>query len=538
AGGSFNFAKYQFDASQSGDDIRFNAVKLALNTRAGIASNLTNCGLSDGATALQTGSNLVNPTAAQTQATASSTSFTFDNGFVIPKGTVKTLSLNCNTSATTTTDQYQWGISAHADAAQAATGVQSGQALTSASAITVNNSAGQTMSMTTGGSYTVVDDSTIGYTIVSPGTEATLLKLKFTATSENIDIRRVAFKLATPAGNTAIDLVGSQVTMWDGSTQIGTATFANNGDNATSSAIASGAFRVPQGGSKTMIIKGTIAGISAVTGPLTASGDLLIVAYDGGANGLANGNYGVGVAGGTNIAGTSGDVTPSGVRIFKAYPTFAKINPPSQTLQNSSGYRLYRFSVTANSGDIALGKWTFTMGSSSVSATTSAYGLYAFTDSGFSSPDTTFSSDGLVNANKYINGLGANADTSSDAKRPTIVEIYPDKASATTTYKVPSGATRYFELKATVGNLRTTTGSEQVTVQLEGDAAVPTTLMDVAGTNLGASGVDNDTNDDFIWSPISTTSSELITDYDWTNGYLVPGLPTSNMDSVTHTYSI
>lgn len=538
AGGSFNFAKYQFDASQSGDDIRFNAVKLALNTRAGIASNLTNCGLYDGAAALQTGSNLVNPTAAQTQATASSTSFTFDNGLVISRGTVKTLSLNCNTSATTTTDQFQWGISANADASQSATGVQSGQALTSASAITVNNGAGQIITMTTGGSYTVVDDSTPGYTIVSPGTEATLLKIKFTATSENIDIRRVAFKLATPAGNTATDLVGSAVTMYDGSTVVGTATFANNGDNATSSAIAAGAFRVPQGGSKTMTIKGTIAGISAVTGPLTASGDLLIVAYDGGANGLANGNYGVGVAGGTNISGTSGDVTPSGVRIFKAYPTFAKINPPSQTLQNSSGYRLYRFSVTANGGDVALGKWTFTMGSSSVSATTSAYGLYAFTDSGFSSPDTTFSSDGLVNANKYINGLGVNADTSSDAKRPTIVEIYPDKASATTTFKVPSGATRYFELKATVGNLRTTTGSEQITVQLEGDAAVPTTLMDVAGTNLGASGVDNDTNDDFIWSPISTTSSELITDYDWTNGYLVPGLPTSNMDSVTHTYSI
>lgn len=539
AGGAFNFAKYEFDASQSGDDIRFNSVKLALGIIAGTAANLTNCGLNDGSTALQTGSNLVNPTAGVAAATASSTSFTFDNGLIIPKGTVKTLTLNCNTSATTTTDKYQWGIDG--SATQSATGVLSGQSLSETSGITINDASGQQMTMTTGGSYTVVDDSTPGYTIVSPGTEATLLKLKFTATSEDIDIRRVAFQLASNASNTAVDLVGSQVSMYDGSTLIGTATFANNGDYATSSAIAAGAFRVAQGASKTMTIKGTIAGVSAVTGPLTASGDLLIVAYDGNANGLANGNYGVGVAGGTNIAGTSSDVTPSGVRIMRAYPTFARLSMPSTTLQNSSGYTLYRFSVYANNNDIALGKLTFTVSSSSVSATTSAYGLYAYTDSGFSNPDTTFSSDGLINANKYTNGLGVNADTSSDAQRPNVLDIYPDKASATTTYKVPSGTTRYFALKATVGNLRTTTGSESFTVQLDGDAAFPTnaaTLMLIAGTSAGTAGVDNDTNDDLIWSPISTTSSESINDLDWTNGYLVPGLPTTYMDSVTHTFTI
>ena len=184
------------------------------------------------------------------------------------------------------------------------------------------------------------------------------------------------------------------------------------------------------------------------------------------------------------------------------------------------------------------------MGSSSVSATTSAYGLYAFTDSGFSNPDTTFSADGLLNANNYINGLSVNADVQGDNLDPLVIEIYPDKASATTTYKVPGNSTRYFELRATVANLRTTTGSESITVKLDGDAAYPVlaadTLMVNSGvyTSVNLTGIDDDTNNDFIWSPISTTSAELLSDYDWTNGYLVPGLPTPNMDSVTHTFTI
>ena len=37
----------------------------------------------------------------------------------------------------------------------------------------------------------------------------------------------------------------------------------------------------------------------------------------------------------------------------------------------------------------------------------------------------------------------------------------------------------------------------------------------------------------FIWSPISTSTSLLRTDDDWTNGYQIEGLPASGMDSET-----
>jgi len=542
AGGSLTFAKYQFDASQSGDDIRFSTVKLDYETVAGAPSNLTNCGLFDGSTALLSGSNLVNPTASDDDAV-----FTFDQSFIVSKGTVKTLNLNCNSSATTTSDQYRWGIAAHGSASQTATGIQSGQTINSSTAntsgIIVNARTGQTMTLTTGGSYTVADDSTLGTRFVSPGDEVELLKLKFTASNEDIDIRRVAFQLTTNASNTPLDLVGNQITLWDGGTQVGSATFANDGDYATSTIMTSGQFRVTKGGSKTMIVKGTIAGISSTVGPLTASGDLLIVSYDGHDNNstsaVSGGNYGTGVSGGTSInTSTTSDVSPQGVRIFKAYPTFVKLSVPSTQLQISSDYGLYRFSVTANNDDIAIGKFTFSLSSSTVSATTSAYGLYAYTDSSFSSPDTSFSSDGIINNNKEYNGFGNNSPTTNTlAKAVRIVEIYPDKTTdATTTYKIGSGVTKYFELRANVEKVETGSGTESIVVQLEGDSAFPTNAaMLVAGTSAGTSGVDNDTNDDFIWSPISTTSAELLTDLDWTNGYLVPGLPTTNMSSVTHT---
>ncbi|MEK7164700.1 MAG: hypothetical protein AAB779_02010, partial [Patescibacteria group bacterium] len=284
------------------------------------------------------------------------------------------------------------------------------------------------------------------------------------------------------------------------------------------------------------IIKGDIAAISN-SGPLTASGDLLIVGYDGSNVGL-NGTYGTGAASGNTINGGTTDRNPSGVRIMRAYPTLAKISmsnngltPGTQSLKD-----LYQFSVKANNGDVAIYKWSFTVSSSSVTATTSTYGLYVFTDSGFSTADTTFTSDGLINYGNCVNGrnnvtnvtqvAGATSSPSPDKS----IEVYPDKGTtacaATTTYIVPAGTTRYFKFRATVAQVESATGVETISVALDGDAAYSvnaSTLMETA------SGLDGAANNDFIWSPISTTSANIITDLDFTNGYSVIGLPGTTM---------
>src|SRR3989344_3684600 len=61
SGGQVTFTNYQFDATQSGEDVRFGTLPLELSFATGLPTELTSCQLFDGATALNTGSNVVNP---------------------------------------------------------------------------------------------------------------------------------------------------------------------------------------------------------------------------------------------------------------------------------------------------------------------------------------------------------------------------------------------------------------------------------------------------------------------------------------------
>ena len=180
-----------------------------------------------------------------------------------------------------------------------------------------------------------------------------------------------------------------KVTLWDGAVKVGEAIFAN-GDNAISSAIAN--FIVPAGGAKVLTVKGVISGIS-YAGPLTKSGDLLKVDYDGDNPAYykaITGTYGVGATSGQTIDPVGGDTNSTGVRIMKAYPSVAEIALLNHTLRAQDNLPLYRFRVTANNGDISLAKFTFKL-SSNPKVDISKFGLYAFTDSGYSFPDADFS---------------------------------------------------------------------------------------------------------------------------------------------------
>jgi len=532
----FTLANYILDATASGEDIRVTTLPLMYDW-VGNANDLTNCYLYNGSTNI-TSTHVFVPSSATSPATAADTTFTMDSGgLTVPKGSSLTIALKCDVRSGVS-GNYGWGLNASSDSAYTgATGVTSGSTATGATSFTATTTS-NTMTAASGGALSaLLDNNSPGYKIVSAGTTGVeLARLKFSATNEAVDLRQVALQLTSVASNTPTDLVGRQVTLWDADTglQVGTAVFPS-GDNATSSQIAAGAFRIPLNGSKVMIIKGDIAAITA-SGPLTASGDLLAVDYDGSNVATTQGTYGVGVASNTNVQPSQADTASAGVRIAKGYPVFATAALPSNTLVTGADKALYRFSVKATDNDVALFKLTFSVGSSTVSATSSVYGLYAFTDSGFSSADTTFSSTGLLNANNYINGLGVNADTSADGLRPSDVEIYMDKASATTTYVVPKNATRYFELRATLSSVETGTGSESINVMLLGDAAFPVNSSSLLSAANGATpAVDGDTNDDLIWSPISTTTQNTITDLDFTNGYQVQGLPGVNMTAQTLT---
>ena len=568
AGSQYEFARYILDAAASGEDLRMNSIPLEYNLGGGTATDLTNCGLYDGSTQLNTGTNLVNPSAA-----ASSTVFTFDgSGIVLVKGYSKQYSLKCTLRAGAT-GKYTWGYDGASS--PSATGVVSGQDAT----VTENDGAGQSMTAAAGGTLSVaLDSSSPAYALASPGQVVELAKIKYTAVNENVSIRQIALELSGPASNTPINLVGQMVELYDGSKKIGEATFTgivddSSQDVATSSLLLAADFVVPRDGAKILTVKGTIAGISA-SGPMTRSSDLLIVDYDGNNNGLT-GNYGVGVSSGSTISPTGADTASNGVRIMKAYPTLSKIDLSSseRTLVAGDDKTLYKFKVTANNGDVALYKFSFSVSSSTVkgggaNATTTKFSLFVFTDSGFSTPDALYSSSanpgGLVNSGNCWSGKGLSTaqvggGNTSELMAPASVafgngaglaEIYVDRTScngATTTLIVSSGATRWFRFSASVGVLPPSGTSENIQVQMEGDAAFPTRQQvglavvgdmgrsgsPLAGSGTADTGVDTDANDDFIWSPLSTTSSSAVSDLDFTNGYGLIGLPSANMSPET-----
>lgn len=582
----FEFARYVLDATASGEDVRLTSIPLAYgfeaNGTSGAATDLSNCQIYDGSVSVTTGSNVKNPSTA-----GSGTTFTFDGtGLIVSKGTSKTVGVKCDVKGGASVGYY-WGLDdAQATDFTGATGLTSGQTITE----TMVESNGQKMTAASGGTFSVaLDTGSPGYKVVSAGsTGVEVARYRFTATNEDIDLRQVALQI-TGAGSstgdgigttTAAALVGRKVSLYDASnmaTPVGEATFslmqnASSGSQnffATSSNITN--FRIPRDGAKVLVAKADIAAVTS-SGPLTQSGVLLAVDWDGGNTGL-NGSYGVGVSSGSTLTPTGSDTASNGVRIMKAYPElgYVALSTAERSLAagTTAGKTLYKFSVKAVGGDVALYKMTFQVSSSTqtgASGTTSLFSLYGYTDSAFSNADSTFSSDGLLNDeqsfcadavspgqnNTYATGqnqtglCGTGAGRIEGTNFPLAIYMEKDSTTAhdaTTTYIIPSGATRYFALKATTGTVRSS-GQENLQVALEGDAAYarPANLGGTVGENritnmFNATTTDRDANDDFIWSPISTSSTAAIADLDFTNGYLLPGLPTSNMTLETLTTS-
>jgi hypothetical protein len=162
-----------------------------------------------------------------------------------------------------------------------------------------------------------LDSSSPPHRIVVAGTtNVELARIKFSASGEAIDLRQVALQLSGTDFNTPNDLVSRRVKLWtaDG-VQIGEASFPTS-DYAISTAIASGAFRVPAGGYKVLVIKGDISPV-CISCAVTSPGDLLKVDWDGDNRGI-NGTYGIGINSGMNITPTGSDTASDGVTIVSA----------------------------------------------------------------------------------------------------------------------------------------------------------------------------------------------------------------------------
>lgn len=512
AGGTAReLANYQFDATQSGEDVRLSSFKGQLTFATGAANELSGCLIYDGSAPLNAGT-VVNPASADP--TGTEYAFTFDNSLTIPKGTVKTLTLKCNLSTGATNNAtFAWGI-ANTAANIIPTGVTSGSTIVES----VTAATGPIMTIGSGTLAFSTDASSPSYTLVAGGTTGQIVGVyKVRATNESVNLTDLGLSLTNSASSSAKDLV--RVTVWDGATQVGSATFTGTNTTATSTLRDSSptGVMVAKDVDKVLTVKADLANIGN-SESATSSGHFLAVNYT---NGLGTGVE----SGGTKEA--SGSTSVAGIRIFKSIPTFAQESSPQQVL-SSTGVgdgRLLRFRVTANSkGPVGLTRFEFTLSTTTASVTD--FNLYAYTDSAYSQPVSGIGNSGQVqNSHACPSGTGC-------TNGPTIAIYAQTTAGATTTIQVPAGSTYYFEARASVSG--SASGASVITT-LKGDSAYPSipsgnlAFSPVAYTMSSTTRIDLvEGQNSLIWTPNSTTTS-AVTDVDWTNGYGVYGLPSSGI---------
>lgn len=502
----FHFATYQFDATASGEDLRVTSFKvrdtLSANT---VGDEVNSCQMFDGVTALNTGTNVVNPT--DPSGSTNDVTFTFDTHLIVPKGTVKTVDLKCNISANATANStHAWGaVSGTSDAA--VTGKDTGTSVTE----TITTGAGQTMTIKTKGTLSVsLDSSSPAERLAIAGkTDVLLTVLKLHADDEAIKLDRIALTLSSSTASTT-DL--SKVTLWDGATKVGEAIFTGGNTRATSTLTAD--FVVPKDGDKLLSIKADLATLG--TNQPATRGHLIAVNYDGEATTTTRG---IGQSSGTEINPSQGaDTAGKGVRLVKSVPTLERLSLPTNTLSDGT-LDLYRFKVTADaSGDVGLYKFSFKIATTGFD-TVNNLNIYAYSDSSFSvnaynsNPVTKDSRGNLTATSSSVIGFYFNPDNGGSGQEAL---------------QVPAGSTRYFKL---VGQTTGTGAGDSVSVQLEGDADVPVNTNTV-GRETANTVATAASHSQFVWSP-NTTATAATTTNDWMNGYLLPGLPNDNMQSQT-----
>lgn len=491
------FSNLQFDASNSGEDVRFSSVPLQLAIGgSAAATDLTACQLWDGATALNTGSSVLNPSS-----TATST-VTLDNPVTVAKGSVKTLGLKCNVAGSISNGaSYYWDIG------QASTftftGATSGTALGASQVADASDSAA-VFTVQSGSAAVTTDAASPSYALVSAGTTDVVVgALKLRATNENVNLTKLGLQLTNSASSSSSDLV--KVSIYNGATKIGEAYFAGSATTATSTL--SSPLSLVKNTDVTLTLKADLTNIG-VGEAVAFSGHLLAVDY-------LNGE-GTGASSGVTTY-TTGSSAVAGARIMKSFPVIAADSLPSTGIADG---RLGRFKVTADAKG-PIGITNFALNVSTTTASVTNITIYGFTDANYSAPISGVSSSGdLQSTDDCAAGCSA-------AQNAAISVGVTTSGGTATVVQVPAGGTRYFEIRGTVSGA---TSGASVSTKLLGSSAFATGGASSASTNplVAAANAALTNTADMIWSPNSTTTA-VRGDQDWANGFGVNGLPSGGL---------
>lgn len=473
----FTFANVQLDASQSGEDIRINSIPLRVDNNTG----LTGCQLLDGQTVVSSGSNV--PT---TLSTSAANNFVLNTTLLVPKGTIKTLSVACNLS--NGSGNYTFSLSSSDTIT--VTGVTSGNSFSA----TNSNNSGGTMSVGTPSAAITVSPSSPAYALAAAGTTGvTVGKINVRASNEALTLTGLGLKLTTgaPASISALYLYN------DANQLVGTVSVPlSNGSTATSSNLS---VALPIDTDVVLTVKADLAGVTSVNSATTEGALIQIDPASAEVTSPSQGLIKLGASGST-----------AGVRVYKTFPTVAKLSPAAT---QPSGGSLMKFTVSADShGPVSVGKLTFTVATSTVSL--GSIGLYVTDSTGANVSQTGAVVSGLVDevlaTTTMANCTTTGGSSCSNNGSVTTLTYKP----ATNPIQIPANATYTFELRAST--VTGATSGASVTTHLVADTSASPSSGTGTYSSLSAS--------KFVWSPNATTTASMTSGVDWTNGYSVPGL--------------
>lgn len=357
-------------------------------------------------------------------------------------------------------------------------------------------------------------------------------KVDFLAAREDIYVK--TFQVGRIGGS---DADFASITLWDGTTQIGTAQSLVNA--STTFSLASGSYWVlPKGVTKTLTIKANLNGVRTADGYGALTGDAPYLQLD-----LVTVQ---GVSSGSTSISTTADLAGNIQYIRQSKPTLASATLPSN-VYGSGEKVLYRWTVTADAkGAIGWKKVVFDMSGNVTNSTSHTIGcgatncLYNTTASSsvmMATGTSDISTVALIaTSSMKIWDLTSNEQVTATSGEQTgwIVNnasgISKVSFVAASEQIVAAGETRTYEFRGTL-NYAGATGDVLQTKIADRATTASTTVY-------GSTGLTNDNNTvgthtnlyTFIWSDRSgyaTTHSSVSSD--WTHDYKVNGIPTATL---------
>lgn len=479
------FANFVLDATQSGEDIKVTQLAIKHTSSAyNIHSYITGISLYDGSTLLNT------PQAGESSTTVSTatSTITFTNPLIITKGTAKTITLKADISGSAADGStHQFGLVGTACATSY--GNSTGNSVTE----DVTNSDGQTMTITTGGTVRMTNAGANPSTgLILADSTNTMGIFTFEALYESIEIQKVGLTIAS--GNDYKDIDWLQ--LYDGATKVGEIQVTSAQATITPADLV-----IPQNGAKTLTLKA----VTHKVGQLESgtSGDGIVIGVTGlEAKGKSTGS--------TSVTKTGLDTTTTNtLYIFKTKPTVTKVSLSGMA---NGEQDLYKFTVAADSkGDVGFYKASFNI--STTSATVTNFKIYEIDGSS----ETDLSSNVLTTTEVQTSGSGGTGGT-------VVLNALFDTdstgiAAGGEMRTIGAGSSKTYALRGNVTNWGT---NSSIQVQMLGENS--TVTMQVAST------VDNDADDNFIWSDLflgytSTTATAAV---EWTNGYKILATSSQN----------